>query len=136
MSALALPAQDYVVFGSGPLLAHGLVTHVGDIDILARGAAWTRVTTLGLVEKAPDGDHVVGLANGVDIFDGWLGMDADAIIDRAVRLDGLPYADLRDVLVFKQKLGRPKDEEHIRRLEGYFRRQAELQHLALTKRFC
>ena len=119
MSTLQLPPQDYAVFGSGPLLAHGLVEHVGDVDLLARGSAWTKATTLGSLETAPDGDHVVRLADGIDVFDGWLDMDRDAIIDRAVKLGGLPYASLHDVLAFKRKLNRPKDVEHVRRLENY-----------------
>lgn len=119
VSAVKLPPQDYAIFGSGPLLAHGLVTHIGDIDILARGSAWLRATKLGRVETAPSGDRVVRLAADIDIFDGWLGMAEDAVIDRAVLIDGLPYADLRDVLAFKKKLSRPKDEEHIRVLEGH-----------------
>ena len=119
VSALKLPLQDYAVFGSGPLLAHGLVEHIGDIDLLARGAAWTKASALGEVEVAQGGDKVVRLAGGTDIFDGWLELDKDAVIDRAALLDGLPYAGLRDVLAFKLKLSRPKDAEHIRLLEAY-----------------
>lgn len=122
---MELPPQDYAIFGSGPLLAHGLVEHVGDIDILARGAAWLRATTLGSAEVAPDGDKIIRLEDGVDVFDGWLDLDKDAVIDRAVLIDGLPYADLRDVLAFKRKLNRPKDKEHVRRLEGYLRCQGK-----------
>ncbi len=121
VSALCLPPQDYAVFGSGPLLAHGLVEHVGDVDLLARGAAWLKATTLGSLETAPDGDRIIRLADGVDVFDGWLDMDTDAIIDRAVLINGLPFASLHDVLAFKRKLNRPKDVEHVRRLEGYLR---------------
>lgn len=119
MLALELPPQDYAVFGSAPLLAHGLVEGVNDVDLLARGSAWTRAASLGEVETAPDGDMVIRLANGVEIFDGWLGVDKDALIDRTVLIDELPYADLRDVLAFKRILGRPKDKEHVRILEAY-----------------
>ena len=74
---------------------------------------------LGSLETAPGGDRVIHLADDTDVFDGWLDMDKDAIIDRAVKLDGLPYASLHDVLAFKRKLNRPKDVEHVRRLENY-----------------
>lgn len=32
LRALDLPYDDFVVFGSGPLLAHGLRTTLGDLD--------------------------------------------------------------------------------------------------------
>ena len=59
------------------------------------------------------GDPVVGLG-GVEIFGGWLGMDADGIIDRAETVWGLPFARLEDALAFERLLERPKDREHVR----------------------
>ena len=36
LKALRLPASEYVIFGSGPLFAHGLLGEVRDIDVVAR----------------------------------------------------------------------------------------------------
>jgi hypothetical protein len=112
---LKLPPHDYVLFGSLPLLAHELVDSVNDIDILARGFAWEQAQTFARAELAPMGEWRVSLGS-IEIYNAWLGMDVEAIIDRAVFVNGLPYADLQDVLEFKQKLNRPKDTEHIRRI--------------------
>jgi hypothetical protein len=111
--SLELPANDYVLFGSLPLLAHDLIENVNDIDILARGSAWEYAQTFAKAELAPMGEWRVKL-EFIEIYNAWLGMDVDAIIDRAIFINGLPYADLRDVLEFKQKLNRPKDADHIR----------------------
>jgi hypothetical protein len=116
--ALELPADDYVLFGSLPLLLHGLIDSVNDIDILARGKAWQHAQTLSQAELAPMGEWRVTLAD-IEIYNAWLGMDVDAIIARAKVIEDLPYADLRDVLEFKQKLNRPKDVEHIKRIQAY-----------------
>jgi hypothetical protein len=121
VSALELPLHDYVLFGSLPLLAHGLVESVNDIDILAKGLAWNHAQTLAKAEVAPMGEWRVNLGD-VEIYNAWLGMDVDAIINRAVFVNSLPYADLQDVLEFKQKLNRPKDAEHIRRIEIFLAR--------------
>jgi hypothetical protein len=118
VSALELPLHDYVLFGSLPLLAHGLTERVNDIDILARGFAWKHARTLSKAELAPMGEWRVSLED-IEIYNAWLGMDTDAIIDRAVFIDNLPYADLQDVLAFKQKLNRPKDAEHIRLIRNH-----------------
>jgi hypothetical protein len=113
--ALELPPNDYVLFGSLPLLAHGLIERANDIDILARASAWEHAQTLAKAELAPMGEWRVSLGD-VEIYNAWLGMNVDVIIDRGNVINGLPYADLRDVLEFKQKLNRPKDVEHIKRI--------------------
>ncbi len=110
--------DDFVIFGSGPLLAHGLIETVADIDLVARGLAWQKARGLGALEAAPDGDGVVRLGD-LDIFGGWLGMDVDALIGRAERRYGLPWADLQDVRTFKEKLRRPKDDLHLRLLQDH-----------------
>lgn len=124
---LALPHGDWVILGSGPLWAHGiLATPPRDLDILARGAAWHRACRLGRVERAARGDQVVRLADGlVEVFDGWAPMTwaVDDVIDRAEWLHGLPWARLEYVLEFKRALGRPKDLEHVLLLEAWLERR-------------
>jgi hypothetical protein len=118
VATLRLPANDYVLYGSLPLLAHGLIDSVNDIDILARGSAWEHAQTFAKAELAPMGEWRVKLED-LEIYNAWLGMNVNTIIERAVFINGLPYADLQDVLEFKQKLNRPKDAEHIRRIETF-----------------
>ena len=107
----------YAVFGSGPLLAHGLIEFVNDVDVPACGTAWEAAP--GAASSGEMEDAVVRLGGGeVEIFGGWLGMDADEIIDGAETVWGLPFARLEDVLAFKRLLGRPKDREHARLVKG------------------
>ena len=40
VAELDLDHRDFVIFGSGPLLAHGLRRRIGDLDVVARGPAW------------------------------------------------------------------------------------------------
>ena len=47
VTELDLDRRDFVIFGSGPLLAHGLRDGIRDLDIVARGAAWRRVRAYG-----------------------------------------------------------------------------------------
>ena len=101
------------------MLAHGLIDGVNDIDILARGTAWDKALEITPSEQAPSGDKVIQLPNRIDIFDGWMTFDKEAIIRNATLIGGLPYADLRDVLDFKQYLNRPKDKRHIALLETH-----------------
>ena len=120
--ALELPLGEYVIFGSAPLLAHGLVTTIGDVDILATGSAWQRVQKLGVPKIAPGGDAIIQLSPELAVFDGWLGLDAAGIIRRAEVLGGLPVAQLRDVAAYKRLLSRPKDKAHLALLGPYLTR--------------
>jgi hypothetical protein len=120
--ALRLPPEDLLIHGSGPLLAHGLIQTVNDVDIVAAGAAWAKAQDLGPVERAPGGDPVVRLGD-VDVFGGWLGEPASELLTRREWVDGLPVASLPDVLAFKRRLNRPKDAAHIRLLEAHLAAQ-------------
>ena len=111
--ALELPVTDYVIFGSAPLLAHGLVAQIGDIDLLARRSAWAQALKFSQPERAPNGDSVIHASPALDIYNGWLGLDVDGIIRRSALIDGLPIAALSDVAVYKRILGRPKDRAHL-----------------------
>jgi hypothetical protein len=129
LEKLALPASDYVVTGSGPLLAHGLRKNIHDIDLVARGTAWEQAALLGTVRrsKAGLGCWIVLGDGAIEVFDHWLGglTDVDAMIDSAELIEGLPFLPLRDTLLWKRSLGRAKDLRDIALIE---------RHLALATR--
>ena len=117
--ALHLPPKDYAVFGSVPMLAHGLIAEVGDIDILATGSAWQAAKKLGALKSASGGDQIIQVSHELAIFDGWLGLDVEGIIERSSLQDDLPIACLNDVVAYKRLLNRPKDRAHLKLLEPY-----------------
>ena len=101
------------------MLAHGLVAEIGDLDLVATGAAWQKAQKLASPKTAPGGDLTVQLTPELAVFDGWLGLDVDAVISRAEVWDGLPLAKLEDVAAYKRRLNRPKDRTHLQLLEPY-----------------
>ncbi len=119
LNKLELPKQDYVVFGSAPMLAHNLISSINDIDLVARNAAWEKAQNLGSAKLAAADDKVICLQNKIDIYNGWMGRDLEAIFKRADYLDGLLYASLRDVLNYKLELNREKDQAHIYLLKQF-----------------
>ena len=117
VTELDLDLRDFVIFGSGPLLAHGVRHGIRDLDIVARGSVWQRVRLYG----CPDTGSISGAPlalfwNGliqfsqVWISDDW---DADDLISQAENIQGWPFARLTDVLAYKQRLLRPKDQLDI-----------------------
>lgn len=132
---LDLKCDDFVIFGSGPLLAHGIRRRISDLDVVARGAAWDTVC------ESPHGAPAVGEITGDPmvhfetedgsirvsekwIYDDW---DTDKLIDEAEIIGGLRFAQLTEVLRYKQREGRPKDLEDIKAMN-------ELEHAPMEVR--
>jgi len=121
---LDLDTDHYAVFGSGPLLARGIIATVGDVDILARGLAWQAAKTRGELVVLPECDvSVVSIDEGVvTIGTKWaIGeIDVDYAIDSADFISGLPWVRLDLVAEYKRLAGRPKDLAHLGLLEAWF----------------
>ncbi|SDN72916.1 hypothetical protein [Allokutzneria albata] len=115
-----LDPDEFVIFGSGPLLAHGLRDDVPDLDIVACGEVWRRVSACGFPATGDiTGDRVWTFWNGrLQFSNRWISEEWDtrSLIDRADVIEGLRFAPLPDVLRYKKVLGRPKDSVDIRKL--------------------
>ena len=114
---MGLPQGDYALFGSGPLLARGWIDHAGDLDVLARGAAWDLAKNTGRldhlevygVDVVTVGEHItIGTSWGIGDF------DVDSLIDEAELIEGIPCVLLEHVIAYKRIANRPKDRMHLK----------------------
>ena len=125
LRALALPPDDYVIFGSGPLVVRGVIEATNDLDILCRGTAWEAVCALAPPKYVPQWDvELVSLYDdrltfGTTWAIGEVGVDE--VIDSAETIDGLPFANLAYVVEYKKKSARPKDLAHLEALARFER---------------
>jgi hypothetical protein len=121
LRAVALPMGDYVVFGSGPLLVRGVISEVNDLDLLSRGRAWDAAESAG--DRLYLAQHDVTVASFfeglVTVGHSWAygNVDIEELIDTAEIFDRFPFARLEHVVSYKKLAGRPKDLEHLHRLE-------------------
>ncbi|MGW3999872.1 hypothetical protein [Amycolatopsis sp. NPDC004772] len=126
--ALDLDPDQFVVFGSAPLLAHGLRTTIRDLDVVARGDVLTwakRTGTPGV--GAYSGDPVWQFCGGrIQFSAGWITpqWDVGELMDGAEVIGGLRWARPGDVLRYKLELLRPKDRVDIAKIRAYLRRPA------------
>jgi hypothetical protein len=120
VTELDLDRRDFVIFGSGPLLAHGLRTRIRDLDVVTRGTAWRRALQHGLPAAGTINGAPMALFWGrlIQFSAGWISPEwnTDDLIQRADIIHGLPFAQLTDVLAYKQALRRPKDRPDIEAL--------------------
>ncbi|MFD5338509.1 hypothetical protein [Streptomyces hawaiiensis] len=119
--SLELDPDHCAVFGSGPMLAHGLKMSLGDLDIVARGPAWQKACKDGALGVSTiGGDPVAAFWGGrVEVFNVWFPQDVstDDLIDAADVVAGIRFVQLRHVLAYKRRLRRPKDVPDIAALE-------------------
>jgi len=102
---------------------------VRDLDVVARGAVWERVSADGIPSTGTrSGDRAWQFCEGrLQFFERWItrDWDTDELIDNAEIIDGLRFAPLVEVLRYKEKLLRPKDVADIRALRDHLGRPAE-----------
>ena len=120
--ALDLPREDFAIFGSGPMHAHG-IREARDVDVVARGIAWDKVLTLGPREQLEDEFHArISLFDGeVEVYSNWApgSWNIDELIDTAENIDGIRYVQLAFVQKYKELRGTPKDKKDLALIEQY-----------------
>lgn len=121
LRALGLRENDFAVFGSGPMWAHGLA-ELHDFDVIARGAAWEFAKANGVPFTLPDGRTFYHFADGnIEIGNSWAPGEWDiaSLIDAAEVIDGIRFVKLAEVLAWKRLMARPKDMEHVKLIQEY-----------------
>ena len=79
LRAMSLPEGSFAVFGSGPLAVRGLIDEIGDLDIIVREPAWSRVRDVGT--SVMYGDHLtIDHGNGLTFGRSWAYGDFDVEI--------------------------------------------------------
>jgi hypothetical protein len=118
-----LDPHHFVIFGSGPLLAHNIRTDIGDLDIVARQSAWERARGLGEKAVGPlNGAAMVRFWGGlIEVSQGWTSPEwnANDLIESADSFGGLRFARLEHVLSYKKSLRRAKDVADIVAIERH-----------------
>lgn len=120
--ALDLPSEDYAVFGSGPMLVHGLRQSIADLNIIARGKAWQKAHGFGEEKVAHSGlGKAILPAEGIQIYNAWGPgkWTADELIDTSEIIDGVRFVTLDKVADWKELMGRPKDIADVKAIKTY-----------------
>lgn len=126
LAQLAMPRGDYALHSSASLVLRGVLAQAGDLDIVARGAAWQCALALvaagvAVLDETRQ-DLRVSWGGDVEVYDGWMGDDADTLVSRAELVAGVPCVPLTDVIAMKERLDRPKDREHLELIRRYLER--------------
>ena len=120
---LNLPAGDYAIFGSGPLIIRGIIESGNDLDVICRGVAWEQAQTIGqLYYDEEYGVDIVEMHDGRLTFGTQWGIgkfDIDSLIGGAEIIEELPFVKLQHVVTYKNIRGSDKDRRHLQLLAEY-----------------
>lgn len=119
---LNLPVSEYVVFGSGPLAAHG-IRESNDLDLFVTDKLYKKLKKNGWTEKSWSDAGYYLEKDGVQMDDSWnygkYRPTFNEIIDKAKFINGIPFAPLTEVIKWKKAFARPKDMADIKLIESY-----------------
>lgn len=118
---LNLPAGQFAVFGSGPLMARNL-RESNDVDLIVTEGLFKQLAKDESWHKVELRDHHQSLRKGaLEIFYTWApgAWDVAELIGNAEEIDGLPFVRLESVVEWKQLRNEVKDREDIALIEEY-----------------
>lgn len=118
---LNLPADEFIVIGSGVLDALGL-RQAGDIDLVMTAELFARIVQLPDWQVAAKHGELIASNADAEAFLSW-GSDGrpnfDELQRSALVIDGIQYADPRFVIDWKQQRGTDKDLRDVELLKEY-----------------
>lgn len=127
VALLRLPKGEYVVFGSGPLAAHGIRAS-NDIDLFITSKLYQRLKADGWEEKqwASGGNYLA--KDEFEADDSWhyntYNPTPEYLISKAEYIEGIPFAPLSEVLAWKRAFRRPKDLQDIELIKTYLAKKS------------
>jgi hypothetical protein len=108
---------QYAIYGSGPLAIRG-IREAQDLDVIVKNSFYKK-----LIEKYPEKEKgkIEFKNDRIEIFPAWnsLMQDAEKAIDRAELIQGFRFIKLKDIMRWKQEMGREKDEKDIELIREY-----------------
>lgn len=124
--SLHLPLGKYIVFGSGPLHMHG-IRETRDIDIFVTSEIYKQFKDQDWEEKNyPSGEPYLAKDN-FELVPTWdyetYHPDINQLIQEAEIIDGIPFAQLKEVRAWKRAYGREKDLKDIELIDKYLASQ-------------
>jgi hypothetical protein len=108
-----LPKDKYWITAGTALVLHGVEETTGDIDLGCTTKLAEHFIKLGYKYRVlEDATGIVEVNDKVELLENWF-------VDEIEWIDGLPVGSLESIIKQKQELGRAKDLEDIKLIDGY-----------------
>lgn len=124
LKELNIPKDDFVIYGSAPMVLRGLKEKNNDLDVLVRDSLWDK-----LCIKYPDnvnGDYID--INGVSFTrtsKGFLG-DIDEAICKSDVIDGYNILSILETKNWKEKVGGERHLADVKIIDEYLEKKGRI----------
>ncbi len=119
---LGLPKGSYIVFGSGALAMRG-IRETKDIDLVVTKKVYNNLKKEGWKEEEPLEGRPVVTSGNYEAAPAWNFGDYNPslkeLLETADYIDGVPFANLREVIKWKKAFGRENDLKDIKLIKNY-----------------
>lgn len=119
---LNLPADQFVVIGSGVLDVHG-IRKAADVDLVASPSLWNSLQSSDGWQRGslPNGRAKLMHGEVVEAYGQWEQWSFDELRQDADEIDGILFADLNKVREFKVWRGLEKDMADVQLIDEYLK---------------
>lgn len=120
LKELNIPKEDFVIYGSAPMVLRGLKEKNNDLDVLVRDSLWDKLSV-----KYPNnvnGDYID--INGVSFTHtdkNFLG-DIDEVIKNSDIIDGYHILSILETKRWKEKVGGERHLADVKKIDEYLTR--------------
>ncbi len=116
LKILDLPIGQFAIHGSGPIGIRG-GREIGDLDLVVTDGLWEKLKEKYSYKSGSD--NILVLSENVEAFNEvQVGPNAQSIIDDADIIDGIRFAKLEHIRLWKEGMRRPKDIHDIEIIDG------------------
>lgn len=118
LKSLNIPKEEFVIYGSAPMVLRGLKEKNNDLDVLVKDSLWEKLSV-----KYPNninGDYID--VNGVSFTHNgkdFLG-DTEDVINKSEIIDGYHILSLAETKKWKEKVGGERHLNDVKIIEEYF----------------
>jgi hypothetical protein len=114
-----IPKEDFVIYGSAPLVLRGLKEKNNDLDVLVKDSLWNKLAAQ--YKENVKGDYIdvdgVSFANCKNDFFG----NIDNTLNKVDIIDGYRIMNLQETIKWKEKTGVEKHINDAKRIRDYLR---------------
>jgi len=143
LDSLNLNPDEYIIMGSGIMYALGIrdMEEINDIDILVSENEWEKVKNKGKLKysKADDSPVISFMDDKLCIYIKWIPSEYTEYTfskcsKRKQLIQGYPFQTIGDLLEWKIKMGREKDNKHVVAIEKYLSHDMKKICIAISRK--
>lgn len=116
LGGLDFPKSEYWIVAGTAMVMHGVKEETKDVDLGCTTKLFEQLMPGKEVRITPHGRRTFSVNDQVEVFENWN-------VDEIEMIDGFPVASLESIKKLKREVGREKDLEDIKKIDGFIKKK-------------